>query len=385
MNKEIGTIWQIPPHTEAKHEILRYYLGAWFPILASIHLRLLYVDGFAGPGEYLKRGLDSSIRRVDGSPIIALKVARDHTLRNKLQRPNMELVFIFIEKDERRCQNLKQKIAGLQLPSNFRIETRCASFEEVFDSALAQIEEQNKQLAPSFVFIDPFGPSGFPMSLVRRLAQQPRSEVLITFNYQALNQWFLQDPRKYDHVDELYGSDVWRPAQQMRDPIQKESYLMEAYQRALADLGWKGRFFRMINKHNQTQYYLFFATTHWEGMLAMKRAMWSAAPTGDFQYFDLTDPQQPRLITKEFYDKVYSQELAKQLYENRRGQTITKRTLVQNDVAWHPVCTERHLTRALKILESESTPPRIIEVDLLDARKRRKGTYPDDCTITFAP
>ena len=28
-------IWQLEPHTKAKHELLRYYLGAWFPILAT--------------------------------------------------------------------------------------------------------------------------------------------------------------------------------------------------------------------------------------------------------------------------------------------------------------------------------------------------------------
>jgi len=338
---------------------------------------LLYIDGFAGPGEYS--------RKEEGSPIIALKVARDHTHSKKLQRPNMELVFFFVEKDEARYQNLKQKIATLQLPSNFVIRTFCASFDEVFDSILTQIEEQNKTLAPCFVFVDPFGPTGFPMSLVQRLAKQPKSEVLINFNYQALNQWFLQDPRKHSHIDSLYGNDIWRVALQISDSSQKENYLMQAYQKALSNLGWKGRHFRMVNRNNQTQYYLFFATTSPDGMLAMKRAMWSAAPTGDFQYFDLTDPLQPRLFGKEFYDTVYSQDLARQLCQSYCGKTVTKQMLIQNDVAWHPICIERHLTQALKTAEYEVTPPKIIEVKLPNNRTRRRGTYPDDCTIKFAP
>lgn len=386
MNEKLGTIWEIQPHTEAKHEILRYYLGAWFPILAKIYLRLLYVDGFAGPGEYLKK-VDGLLKKVDGSPIIALKVALEHRFKSKLTRPGMDLVFLFIEKDEARYQNLKQKIAQLkpQLPSTFRIERRCTSFEEVFDSVLFKIEEQNKRLAPSFVFIDPFGPTGFPMSLISRLAQQPRSEVLITFNYQSLNEWFLQDPRKHKHLDELYGSGVWRLALQIPDSNEKESCLMETYQAALERLGWKGHPFRMVNKQNQTQYCLFFATAHWEGMLAMKRAMWKAAPTGDFQYFDLIDPQQPHLFDKELYDEEYSKELASQLYQSRRGQSIRKQMLIQNDVAWHPVCIERHLTRGLRILECESTPQRVTNVELPNGRRRRGKTYPDDCVITFAP
>lgn len=85
MSEKIGVTWSIPPHTQAKHEILRYYLGAWFPILATTRHRLLYIDGFTGPGEY--KGQE------DGSPIIALKVAKDHKLSDKLQRPDTELVF----------------------------------------------------------------------------------------------------------------------------------------------------------------------------------------------------------------------------------------------------------------------------------------------------
>ncbi len=378
MSKELGTIWEIEPHTEAKHEILRYYLGAWFPILASVHRRLLYVDGFAGPGEY-KGG-------EDGSPIIALKVARDHALKSRLTRKGMDLVFLFIEKDQARHQNLERKIGELkpQLPSNFRTGTYCASFEEIFDSVLSDIEKQNKRLAPSFVFIDPFGPTGFPMHLIGRLAQQPRSEVLITFNYQSLNEWFLQDPHKYKHLDELYGSDVWHQALQFPNADQKERYLMETYQRALESLGWKGRPFRMVNKQNQTQYYLFFATSHWQGMLAMKQAMWNASPTGDFQYSDLTNPQQPCLFDLS-RDEEYSKDLASQLYKSHQGKTIAKQALLKNDLAWHPTCIERHLTRALNILEYEFITPKIIEIKRASNKKRRKHQYPDDCTITFAP
>jgi len=376
MSERIDVIWPIPPHTQAKHEILRHYLGAWFPILATTQHRLLYIDGFAGPGEY--KGQE------DGSPIIALKVAKDHKLSDKLQRPGMELVFFFIELNEARFQNLERKLAELQLPSNFRVEKECDSFENAFGSTLAKIEEQSKHLAPSFVFIDPFGITGLPMSLIKRLSQQPHSEVLITFNYQALNQWFLQDKSKHKHLDELYGSGDWRPALDIPDSDEKETYLREAYQKALENLNWKVRPFRMINKHNQTQYYLFFATSNWLGMLVMKQAMWTAAPAGDFKYSDLTDPRQACLF-EEVYKEEYSQQLANQLYQNRKGQTVAKHVLRRNELAQHPVCVDRHLTRALRILEYESVPPRVTRVELPDGRPRRSGSYGGNCIITFAP
>ena len=62
------TIWPIEPHTCAKHQILRKYLDAWLPILGTYNKRIVYIDGFAGPGEY-KGG-------EPGSPIIALEAAR---------------------------------------------------------------------------------------------------------------------------------------------------------------------------------------------------------------------------------------------------------------------------------------------------------------------
>jgi three-Cys-motif partner protein len=87
--KKLDTIWEIDRHTLAKHAILRRYLEAWLPIMTSWSGRVLYIDGFAGPGKY-KGG-------EDGSPIIALKAARDH--RTKIRS---EIVFIFVERDRER-------------------------------------------------------------------------------------------------------------------------------------------------------------------------------------------------------------------------------------------------------------------------------------------
>ena len=66
------TIWDLDDHTRAKHEILRYYLGGWFPILARASGRIIYLDGFAGPGIYSNGE--------EGSPIIALRTASEHML-----------------------------------------------------------------------------------------------------------------------------------------------------------------------------------------------------------------------------------------------------------------------------------------------------------------
>lgn len=81
------TIWPTTPHTEAKHQILEEYLKAWFPILFRFHDRVVYLDGFAGPGIYAGKE--------DGSPIIAIRTALQHRMAERFR----EIVFWFIEKD----------------------------------------------------------------------------------------------------------------------------------------------------------------------------------------------------------------------------------------------------------------------------------------------
>jgi three-Cys-motif partner protein len=83
------TIWDLEPHTAAKHEILRRYVQAWAPILSQGNFpHLVFVDGFAGPGRYSKGE--------EGSPVIALKAVIDQP------RPiKAKVDFHFIElKDE---------------------------------------------------------------------------------------------------------------------------------------------------------------------------------------------------------------------------------------------------------------------------------------------
>ncbi|MBI4282427.1 MAG: three-Cys-motif partner protein TcmP [Chloroflexi bacterium] len=370
-------LWDIEPHTQAKHDILTHYLQAWFAILAQARMprRLLYIDGFAGPGEY--RGGEP------GSPILALDAVLQHRFSTRITRPGMDLVFVFIEERQDRFDNLQRKLADIRLPSNVRVYPICATFEQVVGEQLARLEEQNQQLAPSFVFIDPFGVSGFPMSLVERFAQHSQSEVLINFSYQPLNQYFLQIPSQHARLDELFGDTRWRTALDIIDSWEREVFLVREYQRALEERGWRGLSFRMMNKHNQTQYHLLFGTKYYLGMLKMKEAMWSVASDGVFQYSDFSDKNQLRLFSKSM-DQTYGQELADLIWQNRRGTRVTKQELREEETAYHPTCREPHLTRALQILEYETQPSRIIDVKKPDGTRRKAKSYPDGCTIQFA-
>jgi three-Cys-motif partner protein len=179
MAKITSTIWNIEPHTEAKHAILRRYLEAWLPIITRWNGRVLYIDGFAGPGEY--------IDGKDGSPIIAIKAVLEH-------KANMrsEIRMLFIEEDKERCEYLKQKVNSLKISSNIKIDCICAKFDETVTEIFKYIDEQKTRLAPAFVFIDPFGFTGMPFALIKRIMSNEKCEVLITFMYEEINR-FISD------------------------------------------------------------------------------------------------------------------------------------------------------------------------------------------------
>jgi three-Cys-motif partner protein len=77
---EQETVWELRPHTEAKHQLLTGYLKAWFPILSRWNDRIMFLDGFAGPGIY--KGDTPDALPKPGSPIKALDVLLEHTRRS---------------------------------------------------------------------------------------------------------------------------------------------------------------------------------------------------------------------------------------------------------------------------------------------------------------
>src|SRR5262245_51017356 len=70
------TLWPLDPHTRCKHLVLKSYLDAWLPILGTWNGRILFIDGFAGPGEY--EGGEP------GSPMIALNALKNHVAQSKI-------------------------------------------------------------------------------------------------------------------------------------------------------------------------------------------------------------------------------------------------------------------------------------------------------------
>ena len=266
---------------------MRYYLDAWLPIMTSWNGRVLYIDGFAGPGRY-KGG-------EDGSPIIALKAALEH------KKPiTTEVIFRFIEEREDRAAYLEEIVSAMDLPPNFKWRVVPSRFDETLTEIMEYIDEQNATLAPTFAFVDPFGYSHTPFSLIARLMTQPRCEVLINFMYEEINRFLSFEPQ-WLNFNTLLGAEKWNACLSIKDSEQRKQCIHDTYKHQLeheAKIKFV-RSFEMINYGNKTDYFLFFGTNGYQGLKKMKQAMWRVDKAGHYHFSDRSNYNQPYLIEPE--------------------------------------------------------------------------------------
>lgn len=355
------TIWEIEPHTIAKHKILENYLKAWFPIIGRYNDTINYIDGFAGPGIYSNGE--------SGSPIVALKVANEHSAEL-----NGKLNFLFIEEDEARSDNLNNEIAKLKLKTNFNVQVVNNKFYETIDSILKSFEKEGKILAPTFIFIDPFGFSGIPASVISGLLKNPKAEVFINFSVDSINR-FIGTDEANKHIVELFGAEeVIELIKSSKENRIRD--LRDLYQLMLTENAKFVRYFEMRNNDGRIIYYLFFCGNHNLGHLRMKEAMWRVSSEGDFSFSDSTNPNQIVLFTKEeFGEVVFS--LIKNKFNSSNVEVDKIKRYVEDETAF----LDKHLTQALKFAENGN----LIQVNELkrDGSKRRKGTFPEGTIINI--
>lgn len=358
------------PHTEAKHRLYRYYLDAWLPILIGANFPLVrIVDGFAGPGRYKVTGRT-------GSPQIAIEAILENARLQPLLKSGHRIVLQFIEQSPGRAKHLEWELGKLVETSIFTWEVKTGDFDQVWTAELDAIEATGAKLEPTLLFIDGFGYAGFPLDLLARARRYPACEVLINFAWESINRWALTDPSKHDALDRLYGGNRWRPGVDIEDPWEREQFFLAEYQHALAEVGWRGTSFRMLNDNNQTSYHLVFGTTSPRGMEVFKSAAWRVAPDGLFQFSDLRSGAQSGFL-RDLTEDMVIDDLKTQLVAAYKGQTVSREEL---DIftAWHPIALSRHRTAALTKLQDEGT---ILEVA---PPPKRRGQFPKGSAIRFA-
>jgi len=332
--------------------------------LSKVEGRIIYLDGFAGPGVYSGGEV--------GSPVIALQTAVEHKLRENFK----EIVFFFIEKDPNRAKILSQilKERFPSLPKNIKYEVQGAEFALTLEEVLNELEKRGARLAPTFTFLDPFGFSGFPMELIGRMMSYDKCEVLITFMAGFVNR-FLDELRE-PVLNPLFETQEWKKVCNILDTRERLRFLLDLYERQLKNVGGAKyvRSFEMVGPYNQIIYYLVYGTKHPKGLEVMKGAMWKVDRRGTYRFSDLTDVNQTYLIDYKM-EPYWVPSAAQMVYNRFRGKTVPESEIQQFVIIETPFVYRKSI---LKCLES-SHPPQIIEV----SKRKRRFSYPDGCLITF--
>lgn len=357
-----GTTWRLESHTKAKHAILSEYLKAWFPILGRYHGKVVYIDGFAGPGRY--------VSGEPGSPLVALNIAKDAHLSGKI-------VFLFIEEDTRRLQNLKDEIKKIPWPETFDISTEGGNFEKNLSEILNNLKENDLRPSPIFAFIDPFGFKDVPFDLIRNLLSYERCEVFINFMADSINRW-IEHPKEEirSHIHTLLGSNNVNPVLNAEDRIKA---LRDQYEAQLKTAAKFVLSFEMRNKKDRTQYYLFFASNNRMGHIKMKESMWKIDAKGDFSFSAATYKDQSLFKNFDLNEKI--RRLQSDIFDHFKGQSNVSCSSILSYVEDKTMFIERHMKKALRWGEDEAKI--IVREKKLDGNKRKKGTFPGNVLIDF--
>jgi three-Cys-motif partner protein len=354
------TVWDLEPHTRAKHEILRRYLQAWVPILSQGGFpEVLYIDGFAGPGRYSKGE--------PGSPVIALRAALEQQVEIKAR-----ILFLFVERDAQRASILEQIVNETDRPDRFRVKVASGdTFQAAFDEILKFYTGKKKNLPPTFAFIDPFGWSGVPFAAVQKILSFPSCEVLVTFMYEEINR-FIGHRDQESNFDIFFGTEVWRQAIGMADPRARNRFLHDLYLSQLRDQARAKyvRSFEMRNDRDVTDYFLFYGTNSLVGLRKMKEAMWKVDESGEFKFSDATDPNQMVLFSK----TPNFDQLSRAILDRFAGSEATVADVEEFVIANTGFRETHYKTNVLRPLEL-GEQRRIVPVN--PAPDRRRGTYGD--------
>lgn len=257
--------------THLKHEILAAYLPAYFHILKGSSKNLVFIDGFAGPGTYTTA--ETGEKR-DGSPIRMLTlIAENKDFRSRVST-------IFIEHDKALFNQLER-----------RVDEFCANHPGVrkpvcllgtfSDQVIHVIDRLKRNLAPTFLFVDPCGISGASLDTIRAVMDCEKCEAFIFFNIDGVRRTAGLEMTSNALV-ELLGTrerahalhDEFRKATDARG---REEMILSHYCAAIKEvIGAKYIVpFRVEHEDRQTtSHYLIHATKHPLGFRIMKDVMW---------------------------------------------------------------------------------------------------------------
>ncbi|MEH0933214.1 three-Cys-motif partner protein TcmP [Micromonospora sp. CPCC 205558] len=328
--------WACAPHTGAKHDIYQRYLERWFPILlagSNAYPSVTYAEGFSGPGVY-KGG-------EPGSPVIAMKA-----LVTKVPKTKGIARFAFIDDDER-CVDMLGTTLTKTFPERPRtdaampvkiVKGTCATHLE------ATLDEMRAWGQPIFANLDSWGNAPVPYRLLRRLAGNISSEVIVTLFPQHFVR-FVSDLGEAG--DAVFGGDpTWRTVADLA-PEAKSRHILTCYRQALRAAGFPYLLdFELIPRKGQPLY-LIFGTGHRLGVQKMKDSLWEVDRAQGVGFRDPRDEQAETLFD---IDEPQLGPLTRLLTQRLRNSGPVRVEDLRQFALLETVYRPEHVIRALKPL-----------------------------------
>jgi three-Cys-motif partner protein len=261
----------LEPATAAKHQLYKRYLDAWWPILlqpsprnGQLRPRVTYLDAFAGPGRY--EGGE------EGSPVFALRRLLGHVAVERMHLSRERVRLLFMERDHDRCAYLRSELERhFGAPDRLPVwpQVRCA---EARTGAEVFLSESGAWGHPILAIFDSWGNVNVPLRLIRRIAHNPASEVIVTFGPNWFSRQHMLKPQQLDIV--FGGRQYWEPADQELRPDERWRLWLATYRGALGRAGFRFQLQFQIVPRTGQPLYLVYGTGHEKGVEVMKEAMW---------------------------------------------------------------------------------------------------------------
>ena len=271
-----------------KHELIRRYLGGWFPKLGTWAGRVLYFDTHAGRGKHLTGQL--------GSPLVALDTLLNHRHLARLLKQS-EFRFTFIERDEGNYESLKAELATRNVPAKVFVKPVPGDCFGHLKTLLSNLQENYAKMAPAFVFVDPYG-FKVPGALLRDLMAAGRVELFVNVIWREFDMAIGRARNGHagfsKTLDVIFNGPAWR------DRISSDDFDGRADQAVnlLAEIigaTWATHI-KMLGDTGLTRYLLLHLTNHDAGRDLMKDCVWAVCPDGGFYVRKSADPRQQLLI-----------------------------------------------------------------------------------------
>jgi three-Cys-motif partner protein len=349
--------------TRVKHRILENCLKAWGGIIITSNrgraVHLAFVDTCCGSGLYAPDDIDTEADYDVGSALIGIDVLTDLLDYGRSVGRDVTARALFINESADELETLSAAIADRGLTS---------VPHEMVASRLTDVVAQVGLFCQGrfgFLFIDPYGPSATPFSVVAQLVQLNYSDCLINFPYYSVHKWvgWLDSPEREPFllaVDGLLNGNSWRAiAGRHRRDGTLEGRILDHYMDQLAGLGVAAFALPMtFEDRNRTMYHLVFTSRKTAGLAAAKKELQNAEAYQAALKAELKAARHNQglldFMTSDAMpgDPVDMENLAEEIQARYRGRSATVEEVIRFGL-FRPHVLESHVRKAITILKRQ--------------------------------